>query len=131
MANHDTDAFSIREMRPDDAETVAQLIGELGYERTAADVRMWIERSVTVRDRQAAFVACLGRKVIGWVEVSLERRLQSPDFALIGGLVVSKDYRSNGIGRLLWAAGCQTIPAWIARSPDVSGKAQAIANYLK
>ena len=108
MANHDTDAFSIREMRPDDAETVAQLIGELGYERTAADVRMWIERSVTVRDRQAAFVACLGRKVIGWVEVSLERRLQSPDFALIGGLVVSKDYRSNGIGRLL----CERAAMW-------------------
>ena len=108
MANHQTDTITIREMQPADAESVAQLTTELGYERSAADIRAWIERSGAVRERQIAFVACLDEEVVGWIEVSLERRLQSPDFALIGGLVVSRDQRSHGIGRLL----CEHAAAW-------------------
>jgi len=108
MADHDTDNLSIREMQPADAESVARLTAELGYERSTADIRMWIERSATVRDRQVAFVACLGAEVVGWIEISLERRLQSADFALIGGLVVSRRHRSRGIGRRL----CERADAW-------------------
>ncbi len=108
MAHHHTDMITIREMQPSDAESVARLTAELGYERSSADIRAWIERAAAVRDRQSAFVACLDGAVVGWIEISLERRLQSPDFALIGGLVVSRGHRSRGIGRLL----CEHAAAW-------------------
>lgn len=98
----------IREMAPSDAEMVASLTAQLGYERTAAEIRDWIAGLDAVRSRQAAFVACLGDRVVGWVEVSIERRLQSPDFALIGGLVVNQGRRSRGIGRRL----CQQAEEW-------------------
>jgi GNAT superfamily N-acetyltransferase len=99
---------SIREMQPEDAEAVARLTAQLGYERNAAEIRHWIAGLASVVERQAAFVGCLGDEVVGWIEVSLERRLQSPSFALIGGLVVSADVRSHGIGRKL----CERAEAW-------------------
>jgi GNAT superfamily N-acetyltransferase len=102
------DAVWIREMQTDDAEAVAELTSQLGYERTVAEIRQWIAGLNSVLDRQAAFVACFGEKVVGWVEVSLERRLQSPVFALIGGLVVGAEYRNRRIGRLL----CERAEAW-------------------
>lgn len=98
----------IREMQPDDAEIVARLTSQLGYERTASEIRNWIAGLDAVRDRQAAFVGCLGEEVVGWIEVSVERRLQSPDFALIGGLVVAADVRNRGIGRKL----CERAEVW-------------------
>ena len=98
----------IRKMDLDDAGAVAGLTAELGYDRTVADVHEWISRLDEVRDRQAAFVACLGNEIVGWIEVSMERRLQSPEFALIGGLVVSQHLRGRGIGRRL----CQSAEAW-------------------
>ena len=98
----------IREMQPEDAEPVAELTAQLGYERTPARIRDWIERAGAHRDRQAAYVACVAGEVVGWVEVSLERRLQSDDFALIGGLVVTQEHRSRGIGKRL----CERAEAW-------------------
>lgn len=99
---------SIREMQPEDAEAVARLTAQLGYERNAAEIRNWIAGLASVGERQAAFVGCLGEEVVGWIEVSLERRLQSPSFALIGGLVVGADVRNHGIGRKL----CERAEAW-------------------
>src|SRR5579863_651356 len=105
---HVHDMLEIREMRTEDAEAVAELSAQLGYDRTADEIRRWIAGLESVRHRQAAFVACLGGNVVGWVEVSLERRLQSPDFALIGGLVVSGRHRGFGFGKKL----CQRAEAW-------------------
>ena len=47
---------------------------------------------------QAVFtVACSeAQQVVGWIEVSLERRLQTAPFALIGGLVVKDGVRGRG-----------------------------------
>ena len=104
--SHET--MDIREMWADDAEAVAGLTTELGYERPPNEIRRWIDGLASAGHRQAAFVACLETKLVGWIEVSLERRLQSPDFALIGGLVVSHEYRGRGIGRKL----CERAEAW-------------------
>jgi PhnO protein len=100
--------LEIREMRPEDAKGVAELTAQLGYERTPVEIRRWIVEMEPVERRQAAFVACAGAEVLGWVEVSMERRLQSPDFALIGGLVVSRDHRGRGIGKRL----CERAETW-------------------
>lgn len=98
---------SIRPIEPRDAGAVGLLAGELGYERSEADVLEWIAK-LGPRETQAAFVACSEDEVVGWIEVSLEHRLQSPSFALIGGLVVKRGVRGKGIGRRL----CQRAEAW-------------------
>lgn len=94
----------IRGMEAKDADAVCELIAQLGYERSAQDVRRWIEALDATAGDRTALVACLHQEVVGWVEVSIERRLQSAPFALIGGLVVRDGARSGGIGRLLCAA---------------------------
>jgi GNAT superfamily N-acetyltransferase len=88
-------------MDPGDACQVADLTRELGYARSEGEIAEWLE---TCAGSQAALVACADGDVLGWVEVSLERRLQTPAFGLIGGLVVREGFRGRGIGQRLCAA---------------------------
>ncbi len=60
---------------------------------------------------QAAFVAERNSEVVGWIEVSLEHRLQYDSRGLIGGLVVRDGLRSLGIGRRL----CEVAEQWARR----------------
>jgi GNAT superfamily N-acetyltransferase len=96
-----------REMMQEDAEAVARLTTQLGYQRNAEQIQEWIG-SLRPCGEQAAFVATLDGEVIGWIEVSIERRLQSAPFGMIGGLVVSESVRGRGIGRLL----CHRAEQW-------------------
>ncbi len=100
--------LTIREMRPDDAPEVSVLCGQLGYARSPEAIRAWIESLGRDGQPQAAFVACVGEEVVGWIEISIERRLQTPPFAFIGGLVVKEGRRGRGIGRRL----CARAEAW-------------------
>ena len=99
---------AIREMRREDAEAVAELTTQLGYRRSAVEIAAWIARLRRESPEQIAFVACVGEEVVAWIEVSIERRLQSEPFGMIGGLVVSDRVRSRGIGRLL----CERAEDW-------------------
>jgi len=98
--------LSLRQIEPRDAPAVSLLIQQLGYNRTAQQVLAWIASNDP--RQQVAFVACVGGGVIGWIEVSIERRLQSSPFALIGGLVVAEEFRGKGIGREL----CRLAEDW-------------------
>ena len=98
----------IRAITEDDAEAVAMLSLELGYERSAQQIAGWIAAAATRPSEQAAFVACASGEVTGWIEVSIERRLQSAPFAMIGGLVVRDGERGCGVGRQL----CQRAEVW-------------------
>lgn len=98
----------IRSIEARDAHEVSLLIEQLGYQRAADGVLAWIERINLDPTSQIAFVACLRNEVIGWIEISIERRLQTPPFALIGGLVIKDEVRGRGIGREL----CQHAEAW-------------------
>ena len=75
----DSSQMNIRRMRQQDAEPVAELVAQLGYERTPEQVRLWI-RGLGSRPEQAAFVAELDGEIVAWIDVSLERRLQSEVF---------------------------------------------------
>lgn len=99
---------TIRPMQAQDAVAVGELVAQLGYERPLPEIRQWIQNLDAAAARQAAFVACMEAAVAGWIEVSIESRLQSAPFALIGGLVVRDGLRSLGIGRLL----CQAAEQW-------------------
>jgi GNAT superfamily N-acetyltransferase len=49
----------------------------------------------------AVYVACLSGEVVGWIDVMESHHLQAEPCAEIGGLVVSGEARSGGIGRRL------------------------------
>ena len=104
------ESVSLRTIELRDAEAVAALTVQLGYQRSADAVREWIGGLGSRAGTQTAFVACLDAEVVGWIEVCVERHLQSEPFALIGGLVVSEVARGNGIGRRL----CEAVETWAA-----------------
>lgn len=98
----------IRPIEPRDTAAVCELIEQLGYKREASEVADWISSLPSRSDTQTAFVACLEDEVVGWIEISIEHRLQSPPFAMIGGLVVKDGYRNRQIGLRL----CEHAEAW-------------------
>ncbi|ADV84206.1 GNAT family N-acetyltransferase [Terriglobus saanensis] len=100
--------LTIRHAELQDALEISRLAWQLGYERSPEAVRVWIECLGTRTDHQAAFVACTEEEVVGWIEVSVENRIQTPPFALIGGLVVKDGIRGAGIGRRL----CEEAEIW-------------------
>src|SRR5262249_26784737 len=83
-----------------DAEAVAGLAGQLGYPASTDAMEDRI-RSITGRDDRAIYVACQKWVVVGWIDVSIVNHLQVEPYAEIGGLVVSDQCRSSGIGKRL------------------------------
>ena len=103
----------IRRLTADDAEAAAQLSGQLGYSCSAGDLRERIEELSGAADR-IAFAAVVDGQIVGWIDAAMERHLQSPASAVIGGMVVREDTRGLGIGRRL----CVEVEEW-ARSQFV------------
>ena len=91
---------NIREMCPDDAASVAALSAELGYPVDAETMRARIDRQSAMADH-GLFVACQGTRVIAWIHVLASHHLQGEPRAEIGGLIVTSDVRSSGVGALL------------------------------
>jgi GNAT superfamily N-acetyltransferase len=98
----------LRHLEHGDAEGVGELIVQLGYGRPVTEVEQWIASLADRPETQVAFVACLGGELVGWIEASVEMRLQAPRFTLIGGLVVKNGVRGRGIGRSL----CEQVELW-------------------
>jgi GNAT superfamily N-acetyltransferase len=99
---------SLRSAQPADIAQITWLTRQLGYERTSEQIAASLNRINIRPDIQAVFVAETGGRVVGWIEVSLQLRLQSPPFALIGGFIVSDEMRGRGIGRQL----CEAAEQW-------------------
>jgi GNAT superfamily N-acetyltransferase len=96
-----TPAIEIRSAEDRDITTLARLAGELGYPSTPEQVR---ERFADIKaaTHQATFVAVTdGVAVIGWIQLSEARSLESEPRAEITGLVVDSNFRGGGAGRLL------------------------------
>ena len=98
----------IRTIEPHDAAEACFLIEQLGYQRSVDEVTLWIGTLPQRAEYQSAFVACFENRLVGWIEISIEHRLQSPPYALIGGLVVKDGYRNQQIGLRL----CEHAEAW-------------------
>lgn len=104
----DACALTIRRLRFEDAEAVAELNGQLGYPASVEEIRERIAALAANAASQAVFAACVDDEVVGWVEVAISLHLQSRPFALIGGLVVKEGLRGQRIGQRL----CQEAEAW-------------------
>ncbi len=95
----------IRPVQLEDIPTLAALAGELGYPTTPEEMTARLQ-ALAGDDRYALFVAAgENGRVVGWIHVYSCPQIIAGPGAEIGGLVVDKAYRSQGIGaRLVRAA---------------------------
>lgn len=100
---------SVREALPSDAQRIASLSLQLGYEVPLAHVERFMK---TLQESEALFVAVVPRAgVVGWISLAESHTLTSSARAEIHGLVVEDEFRGHGIGRALVAA----AEAWARR----------------
>ena len=95
---------SIRSMNRRDAGAVAVLSGQLGYPSTAADIERRFRTIEGATDSQAWVAEVEPGTIIGWLQVSDTRHLESDSVAEVVGLVVADGQRGKGVGRALMAA---------------------------
>jgi GNAT superfamily N-acetyltransferase len=109
-------SITIRPARVSDADAVAALAKQLGYEAAPDAVADRLTRLLGRRDQQF-LVADEDGHVVGWIHMLISEYVEAEAFVLIGGLVVDRAHRKQGIGRRLlahaeeWAAqqGCSVV----------------------
>ena len=90
----------VRAARAEDAEQIARLTLQLGY-----DVRPEVvAESLDRRASREIFVAARDERIVGWAAVSLHDPFVESPGAHLDGLVVDESVRSAGIGAALLAA---------------------------
>ena len=112
-------AATIRTAQVSDAEAIAALTTQLGYEVEPSAVADRLSRLLSRNDQQFLIADDDGRAV-GWIHMVIAEFVESGAFVVIGGLVVDRDHRKQGIGRRLlahaeaWAVknGCSIIRLW-------------------
>ena len=108
--------ITIRSARPSDAEMITALTKQLGYDAELSTVASRLSRLLARSDQQL-LVADDGGRAIGWIHMVITEYVEADAFVVIGGLVVDREYRKQGIGRRLliraeeWAAqhGCSLV----------------------
>lgn len=90
----------IREISEKDAESVATLSTQLGYESDIKQTSARIKR-INNSNENCAFVAVVDGKVVGWIHGFYTLRIESDPFVEIGGLIVDQNYRNLKIGKQL------------------------------
>ncbi len=99
----------IRRANQSDVSDITLQARELGYRCKASDIRERLSRISRKKDH-AVFVCVDDRKVIGWIHGFIRTILEDPISVEIGGFVVTRRRRRNGVGSLLlkkmeeWAA---------------------------
>lgn len=93
-------AMLIRFGQVSDAEDIAQLTGQLGYDVSARDVARRLSRILS-RSDQRFLVAELDGRPVGWLHAAIAEHVDAEAFVMISGLVVDQRHRRKGIGRML------------------------------
>src|SRR5262245_43923754 len=100
-------AVSVRMALVSDAEGIARLTGQLGYEISSATASARLSR-LLAQAGQRFLVAEVEGRVAGWIHAVLWEFIETGPFVAVGGLVVDRSLRRRGIGRALLAA----VEAW-------------------
>lgn len=114
-----TPQVTTRPARISDAEAVARLTTQLGYVVETRRVEDRLSRLLARPDQQFLIAEHDGRP-IGWIHMLIVEYVETGAFVTIGGLVVDREYRGQGIGRRLlseaeqWTAqqGCAIVRLW-------------------
>jgi amino-acid N-acetyltransferase len=126
--------ISIRAAETTEAQAIARLLGQLGYDATPADIASRLARILTRRDHRFVIAEAEGQ-VVGWIHASVSEHIDSAACVLIEGLVVDREHRGRGIGRVLlddaeaWARaiGCSLVRL---RSTDARTEAHQFYQHL-
>lgn len=110
---------AVRSAQPADADNIAQLMAQLGYDSPAPAVAMRLSRILPRPDHRFLIAEIDGRPV-GWLHATMWELVETGPFVVVGGLVVDRAVRRQGIGRLLmdraeaWAVeqGCSIVRLW-------------------
>ncbi len=103
MPNERLSDLTIRTGEMNDAASLAQLMGELGYETTTSAMQMRLQRIAT-DERLRTFVAVCDGKVCGMISTLSYPSIEHNDFSgRIVALVILSTMRRRGIGRALIA----------------------------
>jgi GNAT superfamily N-acetyltransferase len=113
-------AASIRLATLADAEDIARLTAQLGYEVAASSVEERLSRILAREDHQFVVAEGERRAVAGWLHAVVWEFVETGAFVVVAGLVVDRDHRRQGIGRVLmeraetWAGqkGCSIVRLW-------------------
>ncbi|QLE57923.1 GNAT family N-acetyltransferase [Nostoc sp. TCL26-01] len=109
--------IKIRQADIRDAQRITNLCEQLGYSVTNQQTEQRLTK-IQNNDAHIVYVATLENEyVIGWAHAHVSDLLVIPTQAMLLGLVVDKDYRHKGIGRILmqqieqWASlvGCEAV----------------------
>ncbi len=92
--------ITLRVARIQDAHDVARLTAQLGYDTTPAEAGARLTRIGSKWD-QRFLIAEADCHAVGWLHVVIAEFVEAEPFAIIAGLVVDRDHRRQGIGRLL------------------------------
>lgn len=87
-------------MTSGDAEQVAILTGQLGYDVPAAETKRRIEDAAA---DGVLLVAAVGGEIVGWIQGLNRELLIYPRILEVGGLVVAEQHRGKGFGSALLA----------------------------
>jgi GNAT superfamily N-acetyltransferase len=110
---------SIRSAQLSDVHDIVQLTGQLGYDIAAADAVTKLARILSRSDHQF-LIADAGGRAVGWLHAAITEYIEADPFVVVGGLVVDRNHRGQGIGRMLlehaeaWARkqGCSIVRVW-------------------
>jgi GNAT superfamily N-acetyltransferase len=120
--------MQIRSVRLNDAVDIARLSSQLGYPVDAEGVEEFLAQIELDSDHSVFLAEHDAGSVLGWIHVFMTKRLFVAPFAEIGGLVVDKNSRGQGVGHQLldeaekWAQlkGCS---AMVIRSNVIRNRA--------
>ncbi len=84
-----------------DATAINSISVHLGYGALSDALCMQKLEILLSSEIDMVLVAVSESSVIGWLHAFLSRRLASPDYYEIAGLVVAPDYRGKGVGKAL------------------------------
>lgn len=115
--------ISIRDATLSDANAIAQLTAQLGYDVSAADAAARLER-ILARPDHRFLIADVDGEPAGWMHVTIAEYIETEPFVMIAGLVVDARHRRRGIGAALlrhadqWATerGCTLVRLWSSTS---------------
>lgn len=131
-------AITIRSARLSDAAAISSLTAQLGYDLPESDATSRLSRLLS-DGRHDFLVAESGALVVGWLHAAVVEYIEVGAFVIVGGLVVDRAHRGQGIGRMLmaeaegWARaqGCSLVRLWSTSARTAAHRFYEALGYTK
>ncbi|QSO52693.1 GNAT family N-acetyltransferase [Alicyclobacillus curvatus] len=93
----------VRRMQSNDIEQVSRLCEQFGYPASQEEIEERFRHLQQMHEHQV-FIVEQNTAIVGWIQAHGIHSLSSPPYVEIRGIVVDREYRQQGVGRLLMNA---------------------------